>query len=564
MLTKNKFKTKLSLIIFLTIIISVFCSFALAAEETSTGKYVLTADDITFMEAQGIVLFEGNATFKADDFEIEADKMTVDTNTKTVKADQNLVIHSEKNDIYGESLNYNYENEKGELYGADGSLGELNFSGKVLNILSVSPLDAKIDSAEFTPCIREEPHYHYKAKEVQINDDNTMDIYHIVPYVWKIPVFYLPYYSATYNPDEGEEQIESTYPLPQVGYDTERGVTIEFNYPYQINEKNSGKISYLTEGREFDRYEKRTVSNKHKFTNNLTFKNRYDYLYNYDLDDEKLDDFEEEFFSSLEYNKGKYALEAGMGKDLMAEESNKNRYLFSGRYRFDNGLNTNFRYEYNFDWKLLEEKYIMSYNQHSINWNLKYIDGESYNYYPYLTLSFPSLLGIKAKLGTGRVENGGVTLNKERVNLNYNFGYSIGGGLSYHLGYNYRLDHYRSGYDYNYHYTTLNTGFRYNKRLTQRLSLKSSLFYQKNHSWGKSPLPDDREGQDRLLKPNLTLKLDRKLPQSSFDISLNSSYDLDLEEWEEINLRLTQNEDCYNIFVNYEFVDETYNFGIEI
>lgn len=560
----NLYKNKFSLIIFFCLIISFSFSAAVLGADSEPGdNYILTADDITFLEAEGLVIFEGNASFKSSDFVVESNRITVDTNTKTVKSEEDVVIHSDKNDLYGDSLTYNYESEEGELYGAEGSLGELNFSGKILKILSVSPIEGEIESATFTPCIREEPHYHYKAKEVKINDDNSMDIFHIVPYVWKIPVFYLPYYSVTYDPNDEENPLRSTYPMPKLGYDSDRGVTAEFNYPYQISERNSGEIFYLTEGREYDRYEVRRFTNNYKLTDALTFKNRYDYLYNYDLDDEELDDHDEEFFSSLEYNKGKYALEAGIGRDLMAED-NKNRYLFTGRYRFNNGLNTSFRQEYNFDWERVKERYVMTYNQHPIKWNLKYIDGESYNYYPYLTLNLPSVMGISTTVGTGRVENGGVELNKERVNFRYNFGYSLGAGLSYHLGYNYRLDHYRSSYDYNYHYTTLNTGFRYNKRLNQKIRLNSSLFFQKNYPWGKSPLPDDREDQDRLIKPALSLNVDRDLEQSSFNIASNAIYDLDLEDWDEINLKFTQNEDCYSFYINYEFIDETFSFGFEI
>jgi len=560
----NILKNKLILIFFFCLIYALAFSTAVSAAEKPGDNYILTADQITFMEAAGIVIFEGNASFKSSDFVVESNKMTVDTNTKTVKSSEKVVIHSDKNDIYGDSLTYNYESEEGKLYGAEGSLGELNFSGKTLKILSVTPIKAEIESAAFTPCIREDPHYHYKAKEVKINEDGTLDIFHIVPYLWKIPVFYLPYYSATYDPNDGEKTLESTYPMPKFGYDSDRGITAELNYPYQLSQRSSGEIYYLTEGRDYDRYELRRFTNNYKLTDRLTLKNRYDYLYNYDLDDEELDDHEEEFFSSLEYNAGKYALEAGIGQDLMAEDEDNERYLFAGHYYFDNGLNTSFRQEYNFDWKRVKERYIMSYNQHSINWNLKYIDGESYNYYPYLTLNLPPLMGVRTTLGTGRVENGGVELNKERVNLRYNFAYPLGAGLSYHLGYSYRLDHYRSSYDYNYYYTTLNTGFRYNKRLNQKVGLNSSLFFEKNYPWGKSPLPDDREDQDRLIKPALSLNIDRDLKQSSYSISVNADYDLDLEDWDEINLRLTQKEDCYNLYLNYEFIDQSISFGFEI
>lgn len=561
----NIIHSKITLIIILSLIFSLSFTFAVLAAEIEPGdNYVLRADDITFLQAEGLVLFEGNASFKSSDFVVESNKITVDTNTKTIKALDQVVIHSDKDDLYGDSLTYNYESEKGELYGAAGSIGELNFSGKTLKILAVSPVEAEMEAAEFTPCIRKEPHYHFKAKEIKINDDNSLDIFGITPYIAKIPVFYLPYYSVEYDPDNGEESpLKNAFPFPKLGYDSDRGLTAEFKYPYQLNDKTSGEIFYLTEGREYDRYEVRRITNFYQLTDNFTIKNRYDYLYNYDLDDEELDDYEEEFFSSLKYDRGQYAIEAGVGRDLRAED-NENRYLLTGRYRFLNGLNTSFRQEYDFDWERVKERYLMNYNQHSINWNLKYIAGESYNYYPYLTLDFPSVLGVKTTVGTGRVENGGVELNKERVNLRYNFAYPLAEGMSYHLGYNYRLDHYRSDYDYNYHYTSLNTGFRYKTRLNQKMKLDSSLFFEKNYPWGKSPLPDDREDQDRLIKPGLSLNFDRDLEQSSFKISSNAIYDLDLEDWDEINLRFTQNEDCYSFYLNYEFVDEAFSFGFEI
>lgn len=565
MLDINHLQKKIKYIIFLIFILLFSFSSLVLAEEVLSDNYVLKADDITFKKQQGLVIFTGDPSFESADFTVEADRIVADTNAKTVEAFNNVVIYSDKDNLYGDKLNYNYQTEKGKLYGAEGSLGALNFSGKVLNILSTQPLEAEMESAAFTPCVRDEPHYHYKAKEAHINPDNTMELYHIVPYVWKIPVFYLPYYSLTYDPSK-EDQLRSTHPMPRIGYDSDRGMVVEFNYPYKINERNSGKINYLSEGFDYDRYERRTFTNNHRLTDRLTFKNRYDYLYDYDLDDEKLDDEYQEFFSSLEYSTGKYSLEAGLGKDLLADKKDEDRYLFTGRYRFNNGLNTSFRHEYNFDWERIEERYVMSYNQHPIKWNLKYIDGDDYNYYPYLTLRFPSVLGVSTTVGTGRVENGGVTLNKERLNLKYNFAQPLFGGFSYHLSYRYRLDHYRSDYNFNYYYTVFNHGLRYRKKLNSKINFNSSLFYQRNHPWGeqRSPLPDDREDEERLLKPGASLSYNLDLPQSSIALETDGEYNLDTEEWEKINLRLRRNEDCFTFFVGYEFIDESFTFGLEI
>ncbi len=556
--------------------------------------YLLRADQITFSQETGIVIFTGNAYFETADFVVKAERIELDSKNKILKASQNILLESEKDDLRGESLEYDYGADKGTLYAADGSLGELYFSGSKLDIFSTSPLAGNFAEAEFTPCRRDDPHYHFKAKEIKINPDNTLSIYHIVPYIGDIPVFYLPYYSVTYDPEaeNGEGGFTDTFPVPQFGYDTERGMTVEFSYPYQIGEQNSGEIYYWKAGSDLERDEERIFTNQHQLTDNLTFKNRYYYLYDYDFEEEELEDEEEDFSSSLEYRQSNYRVEAGYLADLMPE-ANENKLFVDADYRFASGLNTGLRKEYNLeseevdktvytaDYKfktgvnaslrreydskdLIKEKYVLSHNQTAVNWRLIYQDGEDYNYYPYLDLSFPAFYSFKAAVGTGRVENGGVELNKDRLNLNYNQSWQLPAGFSYHLSHSYRLDHYRNSYNQNYHYFVLNTGLRYQRKINKRTSLKTALFYKRDRTEGSSPLVDDREDEERLLKPSLSIDIRGAYPDSAWGIETDAEYDLEAEDWEEINLRLRKKEDCFDLFIGYEFVDQSINFGLSI
>lgn len=582
----KEFNKLIFLLLFLSLIFS-FSTHSFAAD------YVVQGEEITFMEETGLVIFEGSPVFKTADFTLKADKFELDTKNRVLKAFNNVVIESDKDDLRGESLEFNYQTEEGSLYGADGSLGEIYFSGSRLDILDASPFAGVMQSAEFTPCSRKDPHYHFKAREVRINPDNTITIHHIVPYIANIPVFYLPYYSVTYDPDgEAGQELSDTFPVPQFGYDTQRGLTVEFSYPYQIGEKNSGKIYYWQAGSGEERDEIRELTYNHQPGDNLTFKNRYYYLYDYDFDDQQLEDEEEEFRTSLLYNPGRLQLETGLIRDLLPEEA-EDIYFLDAAYRFQNGLNTGLRKEYDPEAKevfktvhtasysfntgirsslrreynseeLIKEKYNLSHNETPVNWNLKYVDGEDYNYYPYLDLSFPVFYSFKASFGTGRVENGGVELNKDRFNLNYNNSWQLPAGFSYHLRHNYRLERYQSGYDQNYHFSSLNTGFRYRKQFNPKLSLQSGLFYSQDKIFGNSPLPDDREDDERLLKPSLSLDIRGDYPDSAWAIESDGSYDLDTEEWEEVNLRLRKKEDCFDFFIGYEFIDQSINFGLSL
>jgi len=584
---------KIKLILFSFFLAALISSSAVQAA-AEVENYLLRGDEITFSQETGIVIFSGNAYFESADFVVRADKFELDTKNKVLRASGNVLIKSEKDDLKGNSLEYNYGEETGNLYGADGSLGEIYFSGSRLDIFSTSPLEGVFEEAEFTPCRREDPHYHFKAKEIKINPDNTLTIYDIVPYIGDIPVFYLPYYSVTYDPgvSEGDGQFTDTFPVPQLGYDTEKGITVEFSYPYQIGSSNSGQIYYWKAGSDLERDEERIFSNQHQFTANLSFKNKYYYLYDYDFDDEELDDEEENFISSFEYSRTNYRVEAGYVADLMPEDTENKLFVDAG-YSFKNGLNTGFRKEYNLDLDkvdktvytadfqfqtgvkssliqeydsqdLIKEKYVLSNKQTPVNWRLIYQSGEDYNYYPYLDLSFPDFYSFKAAVGAGRVENGGVELNKYRFNLNYNNSWQLPAGYSYHLSGSYRLDHYRSSYDQNYHYLDLNTGFRYQNQFAQKTGLKAALFYKEERTIGQSPLVDDREDEERLLNPFLSIEIEGDYPDSIWSVETESSYDLDAEKWDEINLRFRKKEDCFDLFIGYEFIADSINFGLSI
>lgn len=540
--------------LFLIVFILLLCSGAAAA------RYTLQADEIIFLEAESLVLFEGNASFRAEEYSIKADKLILDTEARLLKGESNIIISSDKEELYGESLEYNYEEESGSLYRAEGSLEEIYFSGARLDIIAASPFEGKLTDAEFTPCKREDPHYHFQAREIRINPDNTLSIYHIVPYVAGIPVFYLPYYSVTYDPEgEDGETLSDTIPFPQFGYEQGKGVTVELSYPYQISDRNSGKLSYYRAG---DEDETREFTNLHRLSDNLTLINRYYYLYEYDSDEDKIEEEEEEYSLSLEYSIPGFSVEGGYLRNLLAED-NRDRYYITSSYLHKSGINTYLRREYDSE-ELIKENYRLSYNRGPVPWNLRYVDGESYNYYPYLHLNLPRVLNFNPYLAFGRVENAGIELNKYRAGLNFNYNFDLTDSLRYQFRHNYRLDHYKSGFDQNYHYFNLRTGLSHRANPTDRLSLNSSLFYEDKITSGTSPLPDDREDEERLIKPALSLELAGELPESAWAIDTDGSYNLDNEEWDEINLRIRKREDCFDFFIGYEFIDEAFIFGLEL
>jgi len=221
------------------------------------------------------------------------------------------------------------------------------------------------------------------------------------------------------------------------------------------------------------------------------------------------------------------------------------------------------RLEYNEE-DLLKESYLLNSSMHKIRWNLKYVDGEDYNYYPFLNLYFPSFVkGITTSTGFGEVENSGVQLNKQVGRINMNYSYKLIGNLRYHFRHYYRFNHYEGDYE-NYQTFNLYTGFTYSRRFENRMKLNTRLFFDKMEVSGISPLPDDREDEETFIRPGMTLNIPSDLPQSSWQLSADGAYKIETEEWDEITAKVTKVEDCFKLFVGYEFIDENYLFGIEL
>jgi len=551
-LSKNVIKNTAYIIIIITALL-IFLSSSVLAEE----GYTVNGNEIIFSQQEAEIIISGNAVFSSQEFSIQSERLEVNSENNTVVSPEKVVLTSGSQKVTGESMEYNYEKENGTIYGAKSSLGELNFGSKIINITAVSPLELNMTDGEFTPCIREEPHYHFKAKEIKVHPDKKITIHHIVPYIGKVPVFYLPYYAAEYDPSDGEDMVKDAMPVPQIGYESGKGITVEFSYPYQINETNSGKIYYWQAG---DDEDTREFTNRQQITDTLSWENKYKYLYIYDSDDEEVDEHDEEFFSTLNYRKNSLSVSAGAGKDLLADER---RYLLTYSQTYLPGLRGSMRLEYNEE-DLLKESYLLNSSMHKIRWNLKYVDGEDYNYYPFLNLYFPSFVkGITTSTGFGEVENGGVQLNKQVGRINMNYSYKLIGNLRYHFRHYYRFNHYEGDYE-NYQTFNLYTGFTYSRRFENRMKLNTRLFFDKMEVSGISPLPDDREDEETFIRPGMTLNIPSDLPQSSWQLSADGAYKIETEEWDEITAKVTKVEDCFKLFVGYEFIDENYLFGIEL
>ncbi len=544
---------KILFVSFILIILST--AYSAAAD----SEYIVKGDEISFSEARNIIKFTGNASFNSAELIIEADQFIVNTEAETIKGQGNILLSSPTNKIFGDSLEYDYKNERGTLYGAKTEIGELKISGKSLSILSVSPVEAAVTQAEFTPCDREDPHYHFKVKEIKIDADKKVSIYTIIPYIGSIPIFYLPYYSVNYDAKNGDDSLLNTIPVPVIGYAGSAGATVEFSYPYRINDKNRGKFYYWKSG---DEEKNIDYEHSYKLSDQLDFKVKYNYLYQYDKEAGQIDDEEEKASLAFDYRSERLDFETGIYRDLL-ENDNENIYFIDTGYRFKSGINVRLSQEYNQEEKTAE-KYFLSGNSWPINWNLKYVDGESYNYYPYLSLSYLAWDGFSPYTAFGRVENAGVELNKYRFGYNLSWDLKINSVFSYYIKHNYRIDYYKSSYDLDYHYSRLNTGFSFKNELTEKMIINSKLYYLDKSTGNYSPLPDDREDEEQLIRAALSLELKGDLPQSAWSLDSDGEYNLRTEEWDEITLRIRKKEDCFNAFVGYEFIDQSIVFGLEL
>lgn len=196
--------------------VNVGTSFFGGASDLSDGNLEIRTTETGYLdydEEHGFIYSSERTKVKYGKYTLDADSVIFDTRLKEAQANGNVILVSEKDTIYADSMIYNFQKETGSAKGVYGQHSDLYFSGPAFDRLSQS--EALFRKDTITQCDFKIPHYKIKAKEFILLVNDRIFARNAVLYVRGIPCLYLPAYSQSIS-EESPWQVV-------VGYSSELG-----------------------------------------------------------------------------------------------------------------------------------------------------------------------------------------------------------------------------------------------------------------------------------------------------------------------------------------------------
>lgn len=178
-------------------------------------------------------------------FSLEADKLILDNRLQEVQAEGNVIMTTSEPDpekggkenvIHADSIRYNFAEGEGVAFKISGAYPPIYFAtaekkvkkpGASLtpDLQQVSKEESLFRNTSVTSCDFKVPHYHLKAREVILFRNDRVFFRGATLYVVDVPVFYLPFYSASLK--EGSPWFF------QFGVGERTGARMRVGYEYQ-------------------------------------------------------------------------------------------------------------------------------------------------------------------------------------------------------------------------------------------------------------------------------------------------------------------------------------------
>ena len=198
---------------------------------------IVNGDKVNYLHAAKKIIGEGNVSIKYGEITLTCDKITVHTDKKIGICEGNVKITQPGAVFTGQKVEYDFINETGRVINGDIEANPFYASAKSVDKVSLDKVILK--GGEFTTCDLENPHYRIEAKEITLYIDDKVVAKHVLFYVGKIPILYIPYYIQPIRDLKTKINV-----LP--GYKDEWGYYVLSSYRYYFNDNSKGylKLDY--------------------------------------------------------------------------------------------------------------------------------------------------------------------------------------------------------------------------------------------------------------------------------------------------------------------------------
>ncbi len=267
------------------------------SQRQNIDELIINADHLEKDLDKNLIHLEGNVHVIYKKYDLLAEKMKIDRNTKTIEAKGHVVLTSSDSQIISEKVIINYKNDTGIIENGFLQMGQTLFSGKLLKKNGVDTYE--ITEGNYTSCTTCPPAWQFTGSHIKAKKQGYIIIKNVFFKLGKIPIFWLPFLAIPsntkrhtgllfptlgYGGDDGFIISESFFWAMSPYQDTtwtlkhysQRGLKGLLNYRYILSQKSRGELNLI--------YLKDKIYNPEEL-NILTEKNRWhiDYNHQYEL-----------------------------------------------------------------------------------------------------------------------------------------------------------------------------------------------------------------------------------------------------------------------------------------
>lgn len=195
---------------------------------------VVDSRDLTYNNTSGDILASGDVNITQGTMSITADAIRGNSKTHVIETDgtMRIVDPTQKMDLYGTQVTYNYQERTGTLNNAKGRVQQEFVSGSQIEM---QPDKTIIEHATTTKCPAKHPCWHVEAHNAQILPDGTV-VADDATFFFRNKALY---HTSHYENDPNEDK--QLY-IPSPGYNSSDGFYIEQDLEFPIFTKGLSAI----------------------------------------------------------------------------------------------------------------------------------------------------------------------------------------------------------------------------------------------------------------------------------------------------------------------------------
>jgi len=192
----------------------------------------LRAKEVKWFYNPPLLVGEGKVRVSYGNIFVEAEKMEVNLDTAELRGWKEICLNVDSHRIEGKSLTFNLSKREGVIQQPRGKEGSVIFQAQKAHFF---PQRIDLKKSSFTTCEYAHPHYHIKARLVQIYPGEKLVVRDATFYLGSFPVFWTPVFVQYLT-----EKSRLLFPSP--GYSEFAGWNVKSGYYFYFSPQMEGSL----------------------------------------------------------------------------------------------------------------------------------------------------------------------------------------------------------------------------------------------------------------------------------------------------------------------------------